>query len=138
MNTTAIKISIACSAAALLLTINHTRAQVMYDPQQEMNAEMGIIVNKLALSKTQAFDVANILNERVMLKQGIFDQIAELYGQLERFDHSADRQIKAALNGDQRTIWDKELAIKLWDERKKRVNGEGEAVKEVEGEGEGK
>ncbi len=124
MTTSKFNFKIALLATSIVFAAGFARAQAIYDPQQEMTTEMGVIVNKLALSKPQAFEVANILNDRMMMKQAIFDQMAELYKQLERFDHSADRQIKAALNGDQREIWDKELAIKLWEERAKRQKGE--------------
>ncbi len=124
------KITTGLAIAGLLIAAEASMAQAAYSPDEELKSEMEVIALKLGLSKEQIFEIGNILSERARMKQDVFDQIDALYKQLQVFDHSSDKQIKATLNGDQRAVWDKELAIQLWEERAKRAKG----VAVVEGE----
>lgn len=120
-----------CHTALLLCALSFTAAaQSLYDPQAEMQEEMGAIAKKISLGKQQMYEVANILNERVLLKQATMNQIIELFHSLEKYDQSADKQIRALLDGNQREVWDKELIIQLWEARKER----SEMHQSIEGE----
>jgi hypothetical protein len=107
-------LTVAISATALVAS---AQQQALYDTEKEMQEEMALLSARLGLSADQLIQIGHILNERRQRKDVLMMQIAALLNQLRDLDQSADRQVKALLEDNQKEKMDAKVVLELWDAR---------------------